>query len=619
MALKIKDNVGVVVKVPSMKEVNDRITARIQDPTGLKTINGTVLYGSGNLSLEPAITAGIAGQYWDGTKTWEDPDLSPTTGSDKLITSGAVADAIAQVIAGGINFDTTIAAGGTNAVQSGVIYTEVKAPLTTHIADTTIHVTSTDKTNWSGKQDAIMVNGILKGDGLGNITAASPAVPGTDGTHANGGVDGLMSSADKFKLDGIEVGSQENVVETISVGGTNYPADSSKHVSLPAYPIASNATITINSANSTSQTPGADTFTLNQASGTTVNLHEVSKTGDYGDLLNTPNWQDVVDLQNNKLDKTFAPSVVTTSIWEQSTTVVTNKVTGLDPAGVASPTNVSYSLPRASASQIGLMTFETFQALDKVILDVDTLKGASARYLIDLNNLDGVGTAAVDPQNPTQGELQIAYEHASGTTGVAQDGVILVDPNYNLSFQWFATSNEWVSLSAAQVQIATTTAPGIVLSTEDDMATTAANAGKISVDLNGAMSVIGWDVLNNEVLDNTTAIGTKQDKLSGTAGHVVTYGASAGVVGSLAIDSAVTASSNNLISSGAVHNYVGNGTLVVNLITDDGLGVAGSVNTVSTLNFTANQSNNATPFDIPVPLEYIIGTDTGNPEDDWTT
>jgi len=46
-----------------------------------------------------------------------------------------------------------------------------------HEADTDIHVTTSEKTTWNGKQAKITASGILKGDGNGGVTAA---VAGTD-------------------------------------------------------------------------------------------------------------------------------------------------------------------------------------------------------------------------------------------------------------------------------------------------------------------------------------------------------------------------------------------------------------------------------------------------------
>jgi hypothetical protein len=309
--------------------------------------------------------------------------------------------------------------------------------------------------------------------------------------------------------------------------------------------------------NGTKVTVNGEGIVTNVGTAAIADLSDGSRVGTLESDMATAQ-SDITDLQNDKLDANFASTVLTSSTWTQNASVVQNIVSTIDPSTGNPISGSPHTTPiqTASPTQIGLMSAADVIALQQAILDIAALQGATTRYMIDLDNIDGTGTAAVDPQNPTQGELQIAYEHASGTTGVAQDGVILVDPNYGLSFQWFATSNEWVSLSSAQIQIATTTAPGIVLSTEDDMATTALNAGKVYVELNGAMSVIGWDILNSEVSDNTTAIGNKQDKLSGTAGNVVTYGASAGVVGSLAVDSTITTGTNNLVTSNAVKNFV---------------------------------------------------------------
>jgi len=373
MALKIKDNAGTVVKVPSMKEVNDRITTRFQAPGEFKTVNGSVIYGSGNFSLEPAISAGTAGQYWEGTKTWETPDSTPTASSTKLITSGGVYTAIQNIISGSLQFDTTIyddmGSGNTNAPLTQAVYDDVLAPLNTHIANTTIHVTSTDKTTWNGKQNQINVSGILKGDGTGGVTSA---VAGTDyqaplssfsantlnlyniatntygqvtnavavtaadiaalgvditdttynladgGTDGTDGEDGLMSMGDKFKLDNMEDNSQENVIESISIGGVAQTVDSSKNVNLPAYPTVSNATITINSSNTTAQaTSPADTFTLN-GSATTIDFHRIAKTGNYAHLLNTPDLTVYIEKINPVIAIGNFPAILSDGSLEDS-------------------------------------------------------------------------------------------------------------------------------------------------------------------------------------------------------------------------------------------------------------------------------------------------------------
>ncbi len=48
----------------------------------------------------------------------------------------------------------------------------VQTNLNSHTGSSAIHVTSTDKTTWNGKQASITATGILKGNGSGSVSAA---------------------------------------------------------------------------------------------------------------------------------------------------------------------------------------------------------------------------------------------------------------------------------------------------------------------------------------------------------------------------------------------------------------------------------------------------------------
>ena len=86
------------------------------------------------------------------------------------ITSGAVQSMIDASISGKAD---------TSAV------TEVNTVLTAHTADTTIHVTSSDKTTWNGKQDALVSGTNIKTVnntsllGSGNISTLQASLDGT--------------------------------------------------------------------------------------------------------------------------------------------------------------------------------------------------------------------------------------------------------------------------------------------------------------------------------------------------------------------------------------------------------------------------------------------------------
>jgi hypothetical protein len=338
MALNIKTNLGATVKVPSMKEVDDRILSRIGGSTlTFKTINSTAITGTGNFALEPSITAGTASQYWGGTKQWQSPDTTPTSASTQLITSGAVYTAIENIIDGNtpVTYDASIIDDSTNtkAPLTQAVYDDVVVPFNNHKNDTAAHISPSERSAWNGKQDLLVSgtniktinNTTLLGsgnidlqtplttytantvnlykiatNGLGQVINATAAVkgditnlgiPAQDTTYnavvAGSSTDGLMTGADKAKLDSIEADGQENVIESISINGTAQTI-TNKNVNLPAYPTVSNATITIDSSHTTTQTAGADTFTLN-GTAVTIDFHEIAKTGDYDDLLNKPN------------------------------------------------------------------------------------------------------------------------------------------------------------------------------------------------------------------------------------------------------------------------------------------------------------------------------------------
>ena len=94
----------------------------------------------------------------------------------------------------------------------------------------------------TGKQAKITASGILKGDGLGGVTAAvagtdyqTPLTAGTDYVVPVAGK-GLSTedytTAEQTKLAGIAAGAQVNVIETVKVNGTALTPDANKAVNV---------------------------------------------------------------------------------------------------------------------------------------------------------------------------------------------------------------------------------------------------------------------------------------------------------------------------------------------------------------------------------------------------
>ena len=166
------------------------------------------------------------------------------------------------------------------------------------------------------------------------------------------------------------------------------------------------------------------------------------------------------------------------SVTQTSSAISLNSISVCTVDGTTTPAAVT--LQTASASQIGLMPASSYAALQQAVADIELLKGATKTYFVDL-------TGAVDQNEPTEQELQDAYEAASGEVGQAPDGVIIRDADTGLSWQWSDTSNKWVSISTPSVGLATQSAPGIVQGSNA--------VGQIFVETNGTMSLNGFDAL----------------------------------------------------------------------------------------------------------------------------
>lgn len=134
-----------------------------------------------------------------------------TLGADSKLTAAQLpAIGSAQITDGSItnnDLATDVKVGSlatlTTTTKSNVVaaVNEVRSNLNTHTGDAAIHVTTADKTAWNAKAET---------------------------TTATTSANGLMSSADKTKLDGVATGAQvnQNAFANVKVGTTTVAADS---------------------------------------------------------------------------------------------------------------------------------------------------------------------------------------------------------------------------------------------------------------------------------------------------------------------------------------------------------------------------------------------------------
>lgn len=154
--------------------------------------------------------APLASPALTGTPTA--PTATSTTSTTQIATTAFVQSAITNKAT-----TTTPQMDGTATYGSSTYYARADhrhptdtsrasaSDLSTHTGNSTIHVTSSDKSTWNAKAS-------------------------TD--TATTSMSGLMSSTDKAKLDGIATGAQANVIEGVRLGTTTL-APSSKVVTIP--------------------------------------------------------------------------------------------------------------------------------------------------------------------------------------------------------------------------------------------------------------------------------------------------------------------------------------------------------------------------------------------------
>lgn len=229
--------------------------------------------------------------------------------------------------------DTGLTAAQIAAINSGINATKV-GNYETHISDTTIHVTSSDKTNWNAKLDPVtavthdstknyikqvtqstdgqvsIVEGVLDYNDLANV----PTIPSAPGTLVTNATTGQTASSGESMSGTItlhkvsKTGSYNDLLNkpTIPTVPTDVSAfnNDAGYITLGDVPAQVNADWNSNSGVSqilnkptipsapgtldTTATTSQITSASEALSGNVV-LHKISKTGSYTDLLDKPN------------------------------------------------------------------------------------------------------------------------------------------------------------------------------------------------------------------------------------------------------------------------------------------------------------------------------------------
>lgn len=213
-------------------------------------------------------------------------------------------------------------------------------------------------------------------------------------------------------------------------------------------------------------------------------------------------------LDSAMVKKATIPNVIADVGVLQQTSLVALMRT-LQNTDTGSKTETQIPLPVASSDQHGIMSKESYTQMQRNTDRIAILEGAAQRYPVHL------GTSEL-----TQAEYQTAFEVAAGVpTGTVPDsGTSLVNLDNNHVITYFTNANaaneHWIDRGIDTVAVATNVIAGIVKGTSD-------TAGKIFVELDGTMSVFGWDALVSQVNNIIQELGNKQDALTAGTGIII--------------------------------------------------------------------------------------------------
>lgn len=169
------------------------------------------------------------------------------------------------------------------------------------------------------------------------------------------------------------------------------------------------------------------------------------------------------------------------------------------------------ALPVASDTKAGVMSAGMYVGFN------GSIQNLQARMAV----LEGVGLTyqlTELPDNPSDAQITAAFQSQYPNVPLSA-GIRAAD--YPKAKIWQYSGTNWIQLTSLNINVATSSALGLVKGS----ATSEANKGRIFVEVDGSMTVIGWDTLNalvsstKQSLDNlepkVTAQGNKITALEG--------------------------------------------------------------------------------------------------------
>lgn len=207
-------------------------------------------------------------------------------------------------------------------------------------------------------------------------------------------------------------------------------------------------------------------------------------------------WQGINSIANTKIDKAVTGALSTllqgVSVDNASTENVVLLGSNIDVGEAKAPVITQTALPMAAEDRAGIMPSAAYRQLQA---NTEAIAGMSGKV-----NVYAVHLAT---ETPTQQQLTDAYNTASGGAALT-GGAALFDLDYKKGYEYYKNISAWDDMLPVTLNTASQELLGIVQG--EDV------AGKIFVEGDGTMSLVGYDAL---VAADANLQANKVDKIAG--------------------------------------------------------------------------------------------------------
>jgi hypothetical protein len=183
---------------------------------------------------------------------------------------------------------------------------------------------------------------------------------------------------------------------------------------------------------------------------------------------------------NTKITQSNLPSAISDVSINSNSSSVAIKKTVID-TDTGNNTDYTLQIPIATDENVGLMSNADVIQIQTNTTDIEALKNINRFFVVSLST-----------ETPSQEDLTTAFQNVSGED-IPADATVLLDASFNKEYIYSLGVSTWYDRGSGSVAQATNTSPGIVQGSED--------SGKIYVETDGTMSLVGYDNISGSIGD----------------------------------------------------------------------------------------------------------------------